>query len=119
MTDRVTELHNKYIINHEHEHQQNPALPFTTLQTLNPDLSCQLCYPPPRTSSRTFLRTPFGRFWNWYSNTYNAYSYTSHTTTSLAHLTITRDRPSIRTTIRDIIFSCRYNRYIEIGRAHV
>ena len=116
MVDRASELHSEYIRNHELEHQNTTALSYDTLQTLAPDLSCPICFPPPRTSPRTFLRTPFGRFWNWYSNTYFAQTYSSKTTNNFIFLTITRDPSSIRTSIRDIIFSCRYTQVLENPR---
>ena len=89
---------------------------YHTLQLRAPDLSCQECYPPPRTSDRIFVRTPFGRFWHWYSGTYSADSYTSQTTSNFSRLTTTRDPTTIRTCVRDIIFSCRYQTELDNPR---
>ena len=116
MTTDINELYNRHIRNHLVEHHRNSALPYHTLQLRAPDLSCQECYPPPRTSDRIFARTPFGRFWHWYSGTYSADTYTSQTTGNFGHLTTTRDPTTIRTCVRDIIFSCRYQTELDNPR---
>src|SRR5260363_328423 len=105
MTTDINKLYNRHIRNHLAEHYQNPALSFSSLQLSAPDLSCQECYPPPRTSGRIFSQTPFGRFWHWYSEIYHTDTYSGQTTSNFAHLTATRDSFTICACIRDIIFS--------------
>src|ERR1700752_2525508 len=105
MVHTASELHNEHIQSHQQSHISGAHLAVDVLQLENPDLSCSECYPPRRISPRS----PFGRFWNWYSPNYAAISYTSKTQESFNILLNQPTLLGLRLCVRDIIFSCRYH----------
>ncbi|CAG8836921.1 45580_t:CDS:2, partial [Gigaspora margarita] len=60
------------------------------LQSIEPDLSCILCYP----SRHYTYHTHFDNFWEWYSDTYNATSYSYIIQQRFAQLQTTELTPS-------------------------
>src|ERR1700752_499094 len=105
MVHTTSELHNEHIQSHQQSYISGAHLAVDILQLENPDLSCSECYPPQHTS----FRSPFGRFWNWYSTNYAAISYTSKTQENFNFLLNQPISLGLRLCVRDIIFSCRYH----------
>ncbi|CAG8611945.1 5653_t:CDS:1, partial [Paraglomus occultum] len=104
--NRAYQIHIERIQAHDSRHQ-NTSQAYTVLQTLDPDLSCQLCYPG------TTLHRSYRNFWNWYKRTYYAQSYSQQTATAHLELINSSTYSRARAAARDIIFSCRYNIPIE------
>ncbi len=100
--NRAYQIHIERIQAHDLQHQ-NTSLAYTVLQALDPDLSCQLCYP-----GTNYHRT-YRTFWNWYRKEYSAKSYSQQTISAHLELTHSSSYNQARAAARDIAFSCRYN----------
>jgi hypothetical protein len=112
MVRTVTEIFNESIERHQHTHITSAHLATFVLQATNPDLSCLFYYHPRRTSPCS----NFTLFWLWYRNTYQATSFSSKTQDTFTTLTTTNHRTVARIAVRDIIFSCRYQRDVPDSR---
>ena len=77
------------------------------MQTLAADLSCTECYPP---SDYNPLGR-FGLFWTWYSETYQATSFSKITQNNFLSLATARHIVA-QAAVRNIIFSCHYQAQI-------
>lgn len=95
------QIHIERIQQHEEQHN-NTSCAYEVIQTLDPDLSCWLCFP-----DQNHHRSYRG-FWSWYKREYNAYSYSNQTTTAHFLLTNNPTYSEARETTRNIVFSCRY-----------
>ena len=113
MVQTADELYREYIHQHQQAHLDLGHLAFDVLQLRYPDLSCTNCFHPWRVSPRT----PFGRFWTFYSLRYPALLYSQKTQEAFAILISVTNRSDIRISIRDIIFSCRYSTALPDPRA--
>ena len=99
--NRAYQIHIERIQAHDRQHQ-NTSQAYTVLQTIDPDLSCRLCFPG------TNFHRSYRVFWSWYSREYSANNYSQQTIT--AHLILT-NRPTYteaRAATRNIVFSCCY-----------
>ena len=100
--NRAYQIHIERIQAHDLQYH-NTSSAYTVLQILDPDLSCQLCFPG------TNLHWTYCKFWNWYHNKYSATSYTQQIITAHFELTTSPTYNWARAAARDIIFSCRYS----------
>src|ERR1041384_7360737 len=106
---RAYQLHLDQLRAHDRQHRDT-SLSFETLQAINPDLSCKVCYPG------TNYHRQFRAFWNWYSRTYQAVTYTQRTVTAHYNLINHPTYFEARAATRDIVFSCRYRAPLENSR---
>src|SRR5207253_7434440 len=104
--NRAYQIHIERIQAHNLQYH-NTSSAYTVLQTLDPDLSCQLCFP------ETNLYRTYRKFWNWYHNKYSVTSYTQQTITAHFELTTSPTYNRARAAAHDIIFSCRYSTPLE------
>ena len=100
--NRAYQIHIERIQAHDLQHQ-NTSSAYTVLQALDPDLSCQLCYPG------TNYHWTYCTFWNWYRKEYSAKSYSQQTISAHLELTHSSSYNKARAAAHDIVFSCRYN----------
>ena len=104
MNHNILEYYQEQIEHHQAEHLASDYRAVEVIQALASDLSCTICYPPRRVSSRL----PFGRFWYWYRRAYQVETHTRITQESFLTLAYTNNPDEARTKARDIVFSCRY-----------
>ncbi|CAG8822861.1 26380_t:CDS:2, partial [Gigaspora margarita] len=109
--DSLTQLYNNAINQHYQVHTNNRALAIQVLQSIEPDLSCILCYP-----LRYYTyHTHFDNFWEWYLDTYNVTSYSYITQQSFAQLRTIGQRFLACSVACDLIFTHtnQYDIYID------
>ncbi|CAG8655426.1 4988_t:CDS:1, partial [Ambispora leptoticha] len=111
MGDLLTRYHLENIQKHRRTHLNSPSLAISVIQTIAPDLTCTQCYPITLT-----LRGRFKEFWDWYSQAYNATTYSQATSSSFYQL-VNTDRAKARLAIRNIIFSCQYREAVPNPRS--